>query len=99
MTRRDRLFSLAFACMAATALGVAPAHAASAQQQQPVPPQSATPGQPAKPPGNSQVTHSGVIPPPPVGDSGINKGAPPPQDFPTPVIHPPPNPSPTPSTH
>jgi hypothetical protein len=33
--------------------------------------------------------HQGVISPPPTGDAAINKGAPPADKFPTPVIPPP----------
>jgi hypothetical protein len=56
-------------------------------------PQMATP----PPPANGRQAHRDVITPPAVGDPGINKGAPAPQEFPTPVIHPPPNPTPKPS--
>jgi hypothetical protein len=38
---------------------------------------------------DSGTAQQGVIKPPPTGDAGINKDAPPPSRFPTPVIHPP----------
>ena len=38
---------------------------------------------------NGAGVHQGVIAPPPTGDAAINKSAPPQQQFPTPVIHPP----------
>ena len=44
--------------------------------------------QPQSPANDGMDAHQSVITPPATGDSGINKGAPSSQDFPTPVIHP-----------
>jgi hypothetical protein len=91
-TRNAFLAALPFA---AGLLASAPGFAATTDQAPPAQsaPQMATP----PPPPNGQQAHRDVISPPPVGDTGINKGAPPPQEFPTPVIHPPPNPTSKPS--
>lgn len=90
MTTYSRSLLPALAALAAWSLSPTPGHAA----QQPPPPRSAAPQHKPLPQDKNQVAHSGVIPPPATGDTGINKGAPPVKDFPTPVIHPPANPAP-----
>lgn len=40
-------------------------------------------------PAPSGAPHAGVLKPPPTGDAEMNKGVPPPSEFPTPVIPPP----------
>jgi hypothetical protein len=52
------------------------------------PPAGRQPATPHARPGRG-TAQQGVIRPPPTGDTGINKDAPSPNKFPTPVIHPP----------
>jgi hypothetical protein len=66
--------------------GVCLAEAAGASV---APPDSTTPQPPAPSQTERTDAHQGVITPPPTGDAAINKAAPSPQHFPTPVIKPP----------
>jgi hypothetical protein len=68
-------------------IGAADAQVGSsdATKPQPAPLQD----QPQAGAGSGTGPHQTVITPPPTGDAQINKEAPPPSQFPTPVIHPP----------
>ena len=88
MPYRRAVFTAAFA-LVTSCLACGPGQAAAPGTAPPAQsgPQTATP----PPPPNGQQVHRDVIAQPRVGVAAINKGAPPPQDFPTPVIKPKPN--------
>lgn len=67
---------------------VRPAHAAGTLVASPDSPGPQPPPRQRQPQSDNTDAHQGVIAPPATGDAAINKGAPSPQHFPTPVIHP-----------
>lgn len=84
-----RRWTLAAVVGASSAMFVhTPVYAAAQGDVQTTSPSTAGPAMSDGIPAPNTV-HQGVIVPPAVGDSEINKGAPPAGDFPTPVIRPP----------
>lgn len=89
-------WTIFFALAASPVVATAPASAikqavvpvaASGNNSDTAPPPSTL--SPARPQMRNGTTDQGMITPPPVGDSEINKGVPPSTEYPTPVIPPP----------